>query len=304
MPLTLRAAASPHTARGILLMLVAVLFFTTMDAVAKGLVGGYPVFQVIFFRFAGQIVLVLLILRGATGPALRTRFGRLHLVRAVLQFATVTLFFASLTYIGLAEAQALTDINPVLITLGAALFLGERLGRDRLLGVGLAMVGAMIVIRPGSGVLTLAALLPIGAAICYAGSAVITRRVGPFETPWTSMLYTAGFGMLASGVTLPFLWVDIPPADLWRFAALGVLGTVAQLCIIRSFSVAEAAAVAPFAYAGILFAIGWGIVLYGDYPDPATLLGALVIVSAGLYVWQRETRAAGIGAVRRTRQNE
>ena len=202
MPLTLRAAASPHTARGILLMLVAVLFFTTMDAVAKGLVGGYPVFQVIFFRFAGQILLVLLILRGATGPALRTRFGGLHLARAVLQFGTVTLFFASLTYIGLAEAQALTDINPVLITLGAALFLGERLGRDRLFGVLLAMIGAMIVIRPGAGVLTLPALLPIGAAICYAGSALITRRVGPFETPWTAMLYTAGFGVLASGVSV------------------------------------------------------------------------------------------------------
>jgi drug/metabolite transporter (DMT)-like permease len=110
------------------------------------------------------------------------------------------------------------------------------------------------------------------------------------------MLYTAGFGVLASGVTLPVLWVDIPTADLWQFAALGVLGTVAQLCIIRSFSIAEAAAVAPFAYAGILFAIGWGIVLYGDYPDPATILGALVIVFAGLYVWHRETRAARTGA--------
>lgn len=292
MPLPLPAATTTHTARGILLMLVAVLFFTTMDAVAKGLVGGYPVFQVIFFRFAGQIVLVLLILRGAAVPALRTRYGGLHLARAALQFGTVTLFFASLTYIGLAEAQALNDINPVLITLGAALFLGERLGRDRLFGVLLAMIGAMIVIRPGSGVLTLPALLPIGAAICYAGSALITRRVGPFETPWTAMLYTAGFGVLVSGATLPLVWVDIPPADLWRFAALGVLGTVAQLCIIRSFSLAEAAAVAPFSYAGILFAIGWGIVLYGDYPDPATILGALVIVSAGLYVWHRETRSA------------
>lgn len=291
MPLPLPAAAATHTARGILLMVVAVLFFTTMDAVAKGLVGGYPLLQVIFFRFAGQIVLVLLILRGATGPALRTRFAGLHLARAVLQFATVTLFFASLTYIGLAEAQALADINPVLITLGAALFLGERLGRDRLFGVVLAMIGAMIVIRPGSGVLTLPALLPVAAAVCYAGSALITRRVGPFETPWTAMIYTAAFGTLASGVILPVLWVDIDPADLWRFAALGVLGTVAQLCIIRSFSLAEAAAVAPFAYAGILFAIGWGIVLYGDYPDPATLLGALVIVSAGLYVWRQETRA-------------
>jgi len=296
MPLPPPVAAAHQNGRGILLMLVAVLFFTTMDAVAKGLVGGYPLFQVIFFRFAGQIVLVLLILRGATGPALRTRFGWLHLARSVLQFATITLFFASLAHIGLAEAQALTDINPVLITLGAALFLGERLGRDRVFGVVLAMIGAMIVIRPGSGMLTLAALLPIAAAVCYAGSALITRRVGPYEAPWTAMLYTAIFGVLASGVTLPFLWVGIAAPDLWRFAALGVLGAVAQLCIIRSFSLAEAATVAPFAYAGILFAVLWGIVLYGDIPDRATILGALVIVSAGLYVWHRETRAARAGA--------
>ena len=106
------------------------------------------------------------------------------------------------------------------------------------------------------------------------------------------MLYTAGFGVLASGVTLPALWVDIAVPDLWRFAVLGLLGAVAQLCIIRSFSLAEAAVVAPFAYAGLLFAVGWGIVLYGDYPDTGTILGALVIVSAGLYVWHRETRAA------------
>jgi drug/metabolite transporter (DMT)-like permease len=291
MPLPLPAAPS-NTPRGIVLMLVAVLFFTTMDAVAKGLVGGYPVMQVIFFRFAGQVVLVLALLRGASGAALRTRFGGLHLARSILQFATVALFFASLTQIGLAEAQALTDINPVLITLGAALFLGERLGRDRLFGVLLAMLGAMIVIRPGSGVFSPAALLPLAAAVTYAASALITRRVGPFETPWTSMLYAAGFGALASGVTLPFLWVDIATPDLWRFAVLGLLGTVAQLCIIRSFSLAEAAVVAPFAYAGLLFAIGWGIVLYGDYPDAATILGALVIVSAGLYVWHRETQAA------------
>jgi drug/metabolite transporter (DMT)-like permease len=286
------AVAANQTARGILYMLIATLFFTAMDAAAKGLVGGYPLFQVIFFRFAGQFLLVLAILRAGTGPALRTRFPGLHLARALLQFATVALFFASLSHIGLAEAQALADINPVLITLGAALFLGERLGRERLLGVFLAMIGAMIILRPGSGLFAPAALLPIGAAVTYAGSALITRFVGRQESPWTSMIYTAVFGVLASGVVLPFLWVPIAPPDLWRFAILGLLGTIAQLFIIRSFSVAEAAAVAPFAYVGLIFATGWGIVLFGDYPDGMTILGALVIVSAGLYVWHRETGSA------------
>ena len=290
MTLPLPAVAVNQTARGIGLMLLAVLFFTTMDAVAKGLVGGYPVMQVIFFRFAGQLLLVVLILRARLGPVLRTRYPGLHLLRAALQFVTIALFFASLNHIGLAEAQALTDMNPVLITLGAALFLGEWLTRDRLLGVALAMAGAMIIIRPGFGVFTPAALLPLAAAVTYAGSALITRHVGPHETPWTAMIYTALFGTLAGGASLPLLWVPIAPPDLWRFAALGALGMVAQLCIIRSFSIAEASVVAPFAYAGLLCAIGWGIVLYGDYPDAATVFGALVIVSAGLYVWRRETQ--------------
>jgi drug/metabolite transporter (DMT)-like permease len=79
--------------------------------------------------------------------------------------------------------------------------------------------------------------------------------------------------------------------DLPIFLLIGCLGTGAQLCLIRAFSLAEAGAVAPFAYVGILFATLWGVVLYGEWPDAATVLGALVIVAAGLYVWHRETRA-------------
>ena len=141
-----------------------------------------------------------------------------------------------------------------------------------------------------------ASLLPLAAAVTYSGSALITRRVGPYESPWTAMVYTAAFGVVASAVTLPWTWQPIAAPDLWRFAALGALGTVAQLCIIRAFSLAEASAVAPFAYVGLICATGWGIVLYGEYPDPLTIIGALVIVVAGLYVWQRETAATRIAA--------
>jgi drug/metabolite transporter (DMT)-like permease len=287
-------AASGHVARGILLMLLATLFFTAMDAVVKGLVGQYPTIQVIWARFFGQFLIVLLILlpRGGLRPALQTRFPRLHLLRAVLQFGTAGLFFLSLNHIGLAEAQALADISPVLITLGAALFLGERLGPRRILGVVGAMIGALIVIRPGFAVFTPAALLPIGAAICYAGFALITRKVGVQESAWTSMIYAAGFGAVAGTLMMLPVWQPIALADLPLFVLIGILGTGAQLCIIKSFSVAEASVVAPFAYAGILFAIFWGIVLFAEYPDLPTLVGALVIVVAGLYVWHRETKAA------------
>jgi drug/metabolite transporter (DMT)-like permease len=278
--------------RGVALMILAILLFTAMDATAKGLIERYPAPQVVWARFAGQLMIVLILLNIRTGPHLRTRYPGLHLARSAFQFGATGLFFLSLGHVGLAEATALTDINPVLITLGAALFLGERLGPRRIAGVVVALIGALIILRPGSGVFSPWALLPLGAAICYSGNALLTRYIGPREPVWTALLHASIFGTLVSALALPFVWVPITGPDLALFALVGLLGTGAQLCIIRSFSITEASIVAPFAYLGIVFATVWGALLYDQWPDRWTVIGALVIVGAGLYVWHRETKAA------------
>ncbi|WP_137111973.1 DMT family transporter [Rhodobacter sp. SY28-1] len=278
--------------RGVALMILAIFFFTAMDATAKGLIERYPAPQVIWVRFVGQLLLVLVILRHHLGPVLRTRFPVLHFWRSASQFGATTFFFLSLPHIGLAEATAIADINPVLITLGAALFLGEKLGPRRIAGVVVALIGALIVIRPGAGVFSWAAILPLFCALSYATSALLTRKIGAQESVWASMVYAALFGTIVAGAALPFVWQPIAAGDIWLFVLIGCLGTVAQLCIIRSFSITEAGIVAPFAYLGIVFATFWGAVLYDQWPDRWTVIGALVIVAAGLYVWHRETRAA------------
>jgi drug/metabolite transporter (DMT)-like permease len=287
--------APSSTTRGILFMLLAIILFTLMDAAVKGLVDRIPVPQLVWVRFLGQLVIVLLLLRGRTLAMLRTPYPVMHVARATTQFATGALYFASLAYIGLAEAQALADISPVLITLGGAIFLGERLGPRRVAGVVVAMIGAVIIIRPGLGVFSPAALLPLAAAVTYAANALLTRAVAPKETAWTAMLYAALICTALASVALPFVWVQIAVADIPVIAAIGALGTVAQLCIIRSFSLAEAGVVAPFTYAGILLATLWGYLFFGDLPDAWTFLGALVIVGAGLYVWHREVVLARTG---------
>ena len=279
------------TRTGILLMLGSLVLFTAMDALAKGLVQTYPTAQVVWARFAGQLFLVILILNIRLGPALRTRHPKLHALRSLTPMGATGFFFASLSHIGLAEATALADINPVLITLGAALFLGEKLGPRRIAGVLAAMIGAMIIIRPGADVFTPAALLPLACAVSYAASALLTRKVGMTESPWTAMFYGALLGTIVTSALMPAVWQPIAPGDLWLFATVGCLGTAAQICLIRAFSLAEAGAIAPFGYVGIILATGWGIVLYDEWPDALTLLGAAIIVIAGLYVWHRETQA-------------
>ena len=284
--------ALTHVTKAVLLMITAIVFFTSMDAAAKGLILRYPAPQVIWARFLGQFILVLILLRHHTPRLLRTANPKLHFARSAFQFGATGMFFLSLTHIGLAEATALTDINPVLITLGAAIFLGEKLGPRRMAGVLVALIGALIIIRPGAGVFSPWALLALGAAICYTGNALITRHIGASESVWTSMLYASAFGTVAASVALPWVWQPIAAADLPRFALVGALGTCAQLAIIRSFAMAEASIVAPFAYLGIVFATIWGVVLYDEWPDATSIFGALVIVGAGLYVWHRETAAA------------
>ena len=280
------------TRKGILLMILAVFLFTAMDATAKGLISRYPAQQVIWARFAGQALIVAILLGRRIGPMLRTEHPWLHLVRSAFQFMATAFFFLSLAYIGLPEATALADTSPVLITLGAALFLGEKLGRRRIFGVVAALTGALIIVRPGSSVFTLAALLPLANAVAYAGNALLTRHIGVKEPFWTSLMYGALFGAILGAFALPSVWVTPTLPDLGLFLLVGCLGTAAQVCIIRSFSTTEASVVAPFTYLGIVFSTGWSITFFDTWPDFWTIVGALVIVVAGLYVWHRETLAA------------
>ena len=236
-----------------------------------------------------NMVIVLAVLAPRLRKVAPSSAPLLQIGRGLTQIGSIGLFFTSLQYIGLAEATAIMDINPVLITLGAALFLGERIGIRRIAGIVAALVGALIIIRPGAGVLHPAAALPLLAACSYAAGAIMTRLVRGDSTA-TSILWSTTVATLAASCVAPFVWQPISAHDLWAFAALGLLGTVAQALLIRAFSLAEAAAVAPFGYTGLIWAGLWGWLFFGAVPDALTFVGAGIVVAAGLYVWAREAR--------------
>lgn len=276
-------------ARGIALLLAAVLGFTLMDATAKHLTQIYHPAQVIWARFVGNLLIFALIFRQGMIPLMRTRQPKMQLARAFMQLGSVGLFFTSLQYIGLAEATAIMDLNPVLITLGAALFLGEKIGPRRVAGILAALVGALLIIRPGLGVFQPAALLPLAGAFTYAAGALLTRMVRS-DSVATSVMWSAVVGTVATSLVLPFFWQPIASDDLWVFALLGIFGTASQYLLVRAFSAAEAGALAPFGYTGLIWAGVWGWLFFGNLPDSWTIAGATLIVVAGLYVWSREAR--------------
>ncbi|WP_234990436.1 DMT family transporter [Aquimixticola soesokkakensis] len=272
------------------MMITAIFFFSLMDATVKGLSQDLHTAQVLWARYTGQLIALLPFVLPRLTRTLKTRHLHIQVARAFLMMGATFCFFTSLRHIGLAEATAVMDLNPMLTTLGAALFLGERFGPRRALGVGAAVVGALIIIRPGMAVFSPYALLPLLAACCYTSFSLLTRWVGASESPLTSMLYTALIGAsVLSVIVLPY-WITPAPKHWALMALIGGLGATGQMLMIRSLSLGEASLVAPFTYVGLPLATLWAVVFFGDWPDAATILGALVIVGAGLYVWHREAR--------------
>ena len=270
-------------------MLGAVFLFTVMDAIAKQLTKEVGLIQTIWVRYTGQALLVFLIVLPRLREVAKSQYPKLQLLRSVVLMAATCLFFLSISKIGLAEATAIMDTNPVLITLGAFLFLGEKIGPRRILGIITSMIGALIIIRPGTDVFTIYAVLPLIAAVCYTTYNLTTRFVGNRESPWTSLLYSALFGAVVFSCIVPFFWQPVSLFVAGLMILLSFCGTFSQLFLIRALSIGEASLLAPFAYVGLIYATIWGLVFFGEFPDKWSILGAIIIAISGFYVWYRDT---------------
>jgi drug/metabolite transporter (DMT)-like permease len=290
------ARLSPE-GRGIMGMIAATLFFAVMDSLVKELAGRIPPLQVVWARYTVHTLLVVLIFLPRIGSILRTQNPKLQCTRSALLFGMTLLYFSALKFLPFAEAVSLLQISPLLITVMAALVLHERVGRRRWIGVGIGMVGALVLLRPGLGVMHPAALLGLGAAAFQAAYQVATRMLGPGDSIWTTLIYSTGLGAIAASLAMPFVWVTPDAGTAVLMVLTGLFGFGAHLCLVWAYSQAEASVVAPFNYCGPVWAVIAGFLVFGEVPQATTLLGAAIIIGAGLYVWRRE-RLGGVARAR------
>ncbi|MEM7505884.1 MAG: DMT family transporter [Pseudomonadota bacterium] len=282
-----RDALAPTT-RGMLAILLAMFLFVCMDATAKALMQRLPVAEVIWARFASQTLLMVLIFLPSLRERLRTRHLGLQISRSAMLFCATCFFFTSLNFMELAETVAIFEIAPLLITVLGAIVLREHVGPRRWAAVIVGLIGALIIIRPGLDVFQLASLLPMAAAFCFASYQIATRYLGADEPIWTTMLYTTGVGTLLASLALPFVWQTPSLGDLGMMTIFGVFGMTGHFCLVYALSQAPASVLAPFNYAGFVWAALMGFVVFAEVPDAITLLGASIIIGAGVYVWHRE----------------
>ena len=283
-----------------ILMLAAMLILPGIDAIAKWLSDAISSGQVAWSRFFFQTLIMLPLFLRTRGPIV-TRALPLHALRGALIALATLLFFSALKYLPLADAISIFFVEPLILTLLCAVFLGESVGWRRLAAVVTGFAGALIVIRPSFHALGLPALLPLGTALSFAVYLILTRKLAQHEYPERMQFYAGVFGgivmtvaLAAGSVTdvavLSFVWPD--HSQWFLLAGLGVIATAGHLLVVHAFRRAPAGLLAPFQYVEIIGATILGLVFFGDFPDAMTWIGVVVIVSSGMYVFHREARLA------------
>ena len=281
---------SDNPLRGIVLALLGVSGFALMDAAAKYLSEGYPIGQVVFVRNAFAILpLLLLLCRKENLRSMRTGKPGLHLLRGLTGFGALLTFFLGLRYLGLADATAIGFAAPLFITALSVPMLAERVGLHRWSAVLVGFAGVMIMLRPGSGTLQVAALLPLAAAFFYGVTMNLTRKLSRTDSTPAIAIYGNLVGLLLSLGLLPLGWVTPTGADLWVFAAMGLIGGGSTYLLTQAYRFATPSVIAPFDYIALVWAVALGWLVWHELPSLTTWTGVAVVIASGLYILHRET---------------
>lgn len=274
--------------RAAALFLLAIFFFSIMDSMAKELSRHLPTFQVIWARYIFQLLFSLAILAPHLRRLLVTRYPKLQITRSAFLFGGTLCFFLGLKYMKIADVTAIFEAAPLIITVMAAVVLGEHVGPRRWIAVGIGLIGALIIIQPGGDSFDWVNFLPLMAATFFAAYAISTRFLGNEENPTTSFLYTALVGSLIASLIVPFVW-ETPSGINWiMMIMLGAIGGIAHYLLVQAFTIGEASFLAPLGYVSLGFNATWGFLFFNEVPAPNVWLGAVLIISAGLFVWWKE----------------
>lgn len=272
----------------ILLVLAAVALFSLADTLAKSLRQTLPAVEIAWLRYIVFAGFALLLAGRRRFAGLRARRPGLQLLRGLGLVGSAVLFVSGLGYLPIAEATAVSFISPAFITALSIPFLGERVGPRRWLAVAAGLLGVLVVIRPDPAALHSGALFPLGSALCWAATIIITRRMGVGDRAETTLMWSALTGLGVLTLLVPVGFVRPGAAQLGVALALGVCASIGQYLIILAYRQVAASVLAPFSYTQVLTSTGMGVLAFGAVPDGMTLLGGSIVVASGLYMAHRE----------------
>jgi len=285
------ATAGRNVPLGLTMMLFAFFSFAIMETGAKWLItSSFPVLQVVFVRYLGHFLVVLTFYLPREGKKIVVSNNyKLQFLRAGLLLANTALNFASLYYLPLTVVVSILFLSPMVVTLLSVPILGEKVGLRRFLAITFGFVGVLIITKPWDESFDVHSLYAVGAMLAVSGYFLLSRVVSVTDKNSVTQFYSSG---LATIFFLPFayyLWNS--PAtllEIFLLSMLGVVGVIGHSLLTNAHKHAEASVLSPTIYSQIIFVTVLGWMIFGSIPSTSTIIGSLIIVCSGIYVWHRE----------------
>ena len=280
---------------GILLMIITTIVFASQDGLSKYLATEYNVYMVVMIRywfFAAFVISVSSQKTGGIKRVAKTKSPILQIFRSLILVAEMCITILAFTLLGLAETHAIFASYPLIIAMLSGPILGEYVGWRRWLAICVGFIGILIILNPGNGIFSPYALVPLVGAILFALYGLLTRYVGKYDNSSTSFFWTGVVGSIAMTIIGLNYWDPVSKSDWSIMLLLSASGVVGHYLLIKCYEVAEASAVQPFAYLQLIWASMIGIIIFGEQITTNVLIGACIIVGAGLFTLWRERKVS------------
>ncbi|MBO6852947.1 MAG: DMT family transporter [Marivivens sp.] len=284
-----------NTRLGILLMIATTFIFAAQDSISRHLAGEYNVLMVVMIRywfFAAFVITVATRREGSVRAAAATSQPILQIGRGLVLVAEICVMVYAFTLLGLVESLAVFTAYPLIIAALSGPILGEKVGWRRWSAIGVGFIGVLIILQPGVGVFSPAALVPLLSATMFAVYGLLTRFAARRDSTATSFFWTGVSGAAAITLIGIWFWEPMTAPDWGWMALLCLTGASGHWLLIKCYEVAEASAVQPFAYMQLIFGTGFGILIFSEVLRPNVAVGAAIVMAAGLFTFWRENRAA------------
>ena len=286
---TSQAAFMSNNTSAALYALLGFAIFSPHAVIVKVLGVSYQPFQILFFSVLfGFPMVMMMLMRDQTEANLIPRHPWWTALRTLAAVATGISVFYAFSVLPLTQTYAIIFASPLIITVLSIPILGETVGWRRWVAVALGLCGVLVVLRPGGADLGLGHAAALMGAFGGALASVIVRKIGKDERTIVLMLYPMMANFVLMGVALPFVYVPMTLPDLVGTLAMSILVNLAGLCMIVAYKKGDAAIVAPMQYSQIIWATIFGVLLFSEFPDAMTLLGAAIIIASGLIIVFRE----------------
>ena len=280
---------------GILLMIITTIVFASQDGLSKYLATEYNVYMVVMIRywfFAAFVISMSSRRTGGIKRVAKTKSPILQIFRSLILVAEMCITILAFTLLGLAETHAIFASYPLIIAMLSGPILGEYVGWRRWLAISVGFIGILIILNPGNGIFSPYALVPLAGAILFALYGLLTRYVGQYDNSSTSFFWTGVVGSIAMTVVGLNFWDPVSKSDWSIMLLLSASGVVGHYLLIKCYEVTEASAVQPFAYLQLIWASMIGIIIFGEQITTNVLIGACIIVGAGLFTLWRERKVS------------